>query len=946
MKKVLITLLIIFILIGSAAIILPAIYKDDILKIAKKEINKNVNAEVNFEDVHLSLFRSFPHFSLGIDNLSIKGIGSFEFDTLAYTPRINTTLDLMSVINKDPVQVIAVDINKPLINIKILENGEANYDIVKETASAAKEKETDTASEDVLVKLQKVTINNGHFVYDDASIPYHMELSGINHQLKGDLTETTTLLNTYTEAARVKVAYDNVEYLSDVYAEVDADLKVDFDKMKFTFSDNEIRVNEVPIEAEGWFHMLEDTYDMDIVFQTRRNRFKPFLSLIPAIYKKDFENIQTSGEFAMTGFVRGKYSDDSMPSYHAEIKVNDGTFNYPSLPEKVEEINISLIVDNPTGVTDDVVVNASRFDLTLADNPFKASFKLKTPMSDPYIQSDMDGNIDLASVMRVYPFSPGSDIKGEVDVSLKLEGNLSAIEKENYRDFKALGYVALNNVAYEDSDYDVSVKRGQFNFSPEYVDMTGLELTMGNSDLYANGKLTNILGYVLKDQTLSGDLNVQSQKIDLNELMPESEQVAEEDTESAERSVIQIPSGIEFYMTATINEVLYQKLKLNDVAGKIQIKDRSLVLQNLKMNTMDGMMAMSGIFSTQEDQQPEADFQFDMQQVSVKGVAENFVFIDKLAPVISKARGDVSMNFDYNSYLKNDMMPDLSTVGAAGNMDVAELRLDQPQLLSKLANTLKINELNNAVIKNAGISFEIDHGNLFVKPFDMKLNGMKATLGGRTNLDQTIDYQLQMNIPRNKFGDQANKAVEDLMGEVSNLGIDYKLGDMIPLTAYITGTIKNPKLETRLAKNAADFKKELKDQVNEEIEKKKKEVEEKLKKKADEIIEKARKQGDKLIAEARAQAENLRKKGRQAAEEVRKETDKRVKQIKEKAEGKGVLAKMAAKEAAKQAEKEGYKKADQLENEADRKADSIISEAEKQAEKLINEAKKKADQLE
>ena len=550
------------------------------------------------------------------------------------------------------------------------------------------------------------------------------------------------------------------------------------------------------------------------------------------------------------------------------------------------------------------------------------------------------------SVMRVYPFSPDSDIKGEVDVSLKLEGNLSAVEKENYSDFKALGYVALNNVDYQNSDYDVSVKRGQFNFSPEYVDMTGLELAYGGSDLYANGKLTNILGYMLKDQTLSGDLNVQSQKIDLNELMPESEPVAEEDAGTTELTVIQIPPDIELSMTATINEILYQKIKLNDVAGKIQIKDRSLILQNLKMNTLDGMMAMSGTYSTQKDQRPEADFQFDMQQVSVKGVAENFVFIDKLAPVIRKARGDVSMKFNYNSYLKNDMMPDLSTVDADGDMDVSELRLDEPAILSSLANTLSISELNNAVIKNAGISFEISDGSLFVKPFDMKLNGMKATLGGRTNLDQSIDYQLQMNIPRNKFGDKANKAVEDLIGEVSKLGIDYKLGDIIPLTAYITGTITEPKLETRLAENAADFKKELKDQVNKEIEKKKKEAKEKLKKKADEIIEKARKKGDNLIAEAREQAEKVRKKGRQAAEEVRKETDKRVKQIKEKAEGKGMLAKMAAKEAAKKAEKEGYKKADQLEKEANRKADSIITEAEKQAEKLISEAKKKAEKLE
>jgi len=945
MKKILITLIIIALLIGGTAVILPMIYKDDVMKIVKKEINKTINAEVNFEDVHLSLFRSFPHFSLGIDELSVTGIEAFSNDTLVHIPRLNSTLDLMSVIRSEPVQVIAVDINDPLINIKVLKDGRANYDIVKETTSQAEDQTTAT-SEEVMVQLQKVRIDNGRFIYDDATFPYRMELYNISHILRGDLTATTTLLNTYTEAERVKVVYDDVEYVSKAYAEADADLEVNFETMRFTFSDNEIKINEVPIEAEGWFHMLEDAYDMDIVFQTKRNRFKPFLSLIPAVYKKDFENIETTGEFEMTGFVRGKYSDNSMPAYHAEISVNDAAFSYPSLPDKVREINIDVSIDNPTGLTDDITVDAKTFNLTLAENPFEASFLMRTPISDPFLKSQMDGNIDLASVMRVYPFSPGSDINGEVDVSLKLEGALSEIEKENYSQFKALGYVALNNVEYQDSQYDVKIKRGQFNFSPKYVDMTGLDLIIGNSDLYANGKLTNFLGYMLKDQIIKGDLNIQSQTIDINGLMPSAEENAEAGDGDTELSVVEIPSDVHLNMAATINEVYYNKIKLNDVAGKIEVKNRSLALKNLKMNTMNGMMAMSGAYTTPKDERPKADFQFDMQQVSVKGVAENFVFIDKLAPVMRKARGDVSMNFDYKSALKNDMMPDLSTVDANGKMDVSELRLDQPELLSRLANTLTIKELNNAVIKNAGISFEIRDGSLFVKPFDMKLKGMEATLGGRTNLDQTIDYQLQMKIPRNKFGNQANKAVEDLLGEVSKMGIDYKLGEMIPLTAYITGTIKNPKLETRLAKNASDFKKELKDQVNQEIEKKKKEAKEKLKKKADEIIEKARKKGDQLIAEAREQAEKVRKKGRQAAAEVRKETDKRVKQIKEKAESKGVLAKMAAKEAAKKAEKEGYKKADQLEKEANSKADSIIAEAEQQAAKLIREAQKKAEKLE
>ena len=947
MKRILTTLVIIIALVLGAAVILPAIYKDDVLKIVKKEINKNVDAKVNFEDVSFSLFRSFPHFSLGLEELSVVGKGSFKSDTLLYVPRFNTTLNLISVINSEPVDVIAVKLSEPRIKIKILETGEANYDITKDTGSdPAADENTSLTREEVKIVLQKVKIDEGYFLYDDATIPYYMELKGISHELKGDLTQTSTLLNTFTRAQKAKVVYDDVEYLSEVFVEADVDMKVDFNKMKFTLSDNEIKINEVPIKAEGWFHMLEDAYDMDIAFHTRRNQFKPFLSLIPAIYKKDFESINTSGEFELTGFVRGQYSDDSIPAYYLEAKVANGAFSYPTLPDKIQDISIDFTVNNSTGVTDDVVVDVTKLSFTLANNPFSAAFLLRTPVSDPYVETEMDGNIDLASVMRVYPFSPGSDIRGELDVNLQLKGNLSAIENERYRDFKALGYLALNNVEYNDSQYDVNIDRGQFNFSPEYVDMTGLDVKIGESDFYANGKLTNILGYVLKRQTIKGELNVQSQTIDVNELLPQPEETKTTTRKSSEMGIINVPPGMHFDMSTTVNEIFYKKIKFNDVAGKVQVRDRLLVLSDLKMNTFNGVMSVNGSYATPADEQPEVDLDFDMQKVSVNGIAENFVVIEKLAPALRQARGDVSMNFNYSSGLKTDMLPDLSTVNASGKISLEELRFEELGMLEKLGDELKVSELRNPVVKNAGVSFEITDGSLFIKPFDMKLNGMEATFGGTTNLDQSIDYQLLMNIPRSKFGQKANKALEDIVGEMSKIGVDYELAEVIPLKALIKGSVTNPKFETELAGNFSTLKKDLKGQVTQEIEKKKDEAKEKLKEKAEEIISKARKQGDKIIAEAKKQAESIRNKGQQAAEKVRKETDKRVEQIKEKAEEKGMLAQMAAKEASKTARKEGYKKADQLEKEAKKKADSIVSEAKRKAEKIIEEAKEKASQLE
>ena len=61
--------------------------------------------------------------------------------------------------------------------------------------------------------------------------------------------------------------------------------------------------------------MPEEDIDMDITFKTTKTDFKTLLSLIPAIYMKDFEDVKTSGKLALNGFAKGTYNDSILPAF-------------------------------------------------------------------------------------------------------------------------------------------------------------------------------------------------------------------------------------------------------------------------------------------------------------------------------------------------------------------------------------------------------------------------------------------------------------------------------------------------------------------------------------------------------------------------------------------------------------------------------------------------------
>ena len=74
LKKILIVAGVLLVLIVGAAVLLPIIYKDKIVALVKEEVNKNINAKVDFGDFDLTILSSFPDFTIKIDQLSVIGI--------------------------------------------------------------------------------------------------------------------------------------------------------------------------------------------------------------------------------------------------------------------------------------------------------------------------------------------------------------------------------------------------------------------------------------------------------------------------------------------------------------------------------------------------------------------------------------------------------------------------------------------------------------------------------------------------------------------------------------------------------------------------------------------------------------------------------------------------------------------------------------------------------
>lgn len=945
MKKLFKILAVVVLIILALLVVLPMVFEGKITEIAKKELNNSINATVDFDDINLSLLKNFPHFTLDIEGLSVVGKNEFEYDTLAIVENISVTINLFSVFGGNDYVVNRIIVNSPEINVRVLNDGQANYDVI--LPGEGSEHTTEETSEFNL-QLRKFELKDGNVYYFDEELDSKVNLNGMNVSLSGNFSDDATLINTRLNVEDLTVDYSGIRYLSDVKLRYKANIEADLKNEIYTLGRNELALNTLLIGFNGSVSFIEEGINLVLSFNAPTNSFKSFLSLIPAVYSTDFDDVKADGNLTIDGSVKGIYNDEKLPSFNINLAAEDGMFQYPDLPKAVTNINIQSNFSNPGGSADRTIIEVSAFDLTMGNNPVRANLTVKTPLSDPDINAKINGEIDLATVKEYYPLEKGSEMSGVFVADITLNGRLSSIENEDYDKFIALGSLLVKELEYKTPSVTKSIfiPHAQLNFSPQYLNLVSLKMNIGESDFNSSGKIENYLAYIFGNGTLKGNLSTNSTYFNVDELMPESgddeSEHKEEESEHAEdeddNNIIEIPDNVYFTANSTFKKLIYDKLELENVKGKLIVKDRKLNLQNLQSDIIGGSLKVNGSYSTANPEHPEFNLNFELADMNIQTSYEKFALVRKYLPLAKKTEGKFNTKLNLNSKLDKNMMPVYETINGAGNLSTTRIAVKELNTLIAIADALHFEGLQNMELEKLLLAFQFVNGKLITKPFDLKYKNITANLEGWTGFDQQIGYLMMMNIPRQELGSEANRLLDEITKEADKLGLEYELPDNIKVGVSIGGTLLKPTVNTDLKQSSSD----LVDRAKEELEK---QIRKELQEQADKILSEANKQAKAIMDEATKQANHLRKNADEAITKLNKETDKQAESLMTEAKKQGVIAELAAKEAIKQLRKEADKQINSLRTDADNQVDALLSTAKTQSDKIKNEAQKKADDV-
>lgn len=653
------------------------------------------------------------------------------------------------------------------------------------------------------------------------------------------------------------------------------------------------------------------------------------------------EGQELRGKFMVDGTAKGTVNVDAgtFPVVNAVMKLENGFYKTIDFPSAIDKMSLVADMKCPGTNIAEAVLNVTQFHAEIDGEPLDATLSARN-FDDVNYSATAKGKLNLSKLGKIYPIE-GTTMSGLLEMDLTTSGKMSDIEAEKYENLPTSGSLKITDMKYVSTDVPqgIGIKQGRITFTPEKLNIEQYEGQVGKSPVSITGYLDNYLAYaLLPNQKIKGEMRLASSQFDVNEWMVEepatatpppapSAQAAAPEAE-APMEVYEVPGDIDFVFNCTINKVLYDNMTLENLNGKVVMRDRRVGFEGLSFSTLGGLFNMAGGYDTKDAKAPAIDFSLGIANLDIKKSYETFVIIKSFAPVAKFVNGKFGTNFTLNGKLLPDMSPDLMSLNTNdGKMTVTEGSLTGFKALDMIADKIKVNQIRTLKLKDTKIFFKIEQGRLFVEPFEVPIGAGKMMVQGSNGLDQSMEYDLAFDLPVGVAGQAAMNAVGGLIGKPMEAGSNFKVN------VGLGGTVDNPKITYVRNAKGEGAQEIIEEKVTEVVNTVKDSVKTVVTNVVNDGKEKAKAEAAKIIAEAEKAAAKIRAEAKTAADKIKSEANKKADDLEKSA--KNPLEKVAKKKAADIVRKEGVDNANKVEKEANSKADKVLADAKAKADALV-----------
>jgi AsmA protein len=480
----------------------PYLFPETISNKIKEAAKTRLRGEMNFSSARFSFFSHFPNLTLNLNDFVLKGSAPFQKDTLISAKQVSFGVSL-STIFSSTIRINQIFLNKSFINIEVNPKGEANYNVF--IASPEKPKNPADSSSASL-KIERIIIEKSHLVYDDQTLPMHIDAGGFDYEGKGDFSKSIFDLTSEVKIRAIDFLYDKQGYFISKTLSANLVTKINTNSLEFLFEKNDLFINQLPVGFKGRFAFLKNGYAMDFNVLSKETELKNFISAFPPAYLTWMEKTDVKGTIDFKASLSGNYIAETktMPSFSLNMAIRNGYISNNKTPTPLKNLFLNFETKIPGFIMDSLYINVDSIYANVGDDHLSAICLIKG-LNKPEVHAKIHGVINLEKWQQAIGL-PGLEAKGQLNFQGKADGTFS--KGQNPKSFRPDTIITSIPVF----QLNASFRNGYFKYPslPKSVEQVSFDLAAACKDAnYKNSSLlvTN-MNAVLANNYLKGFMKV------------------------------------------------------------------------------------------------------------------------------------------------------------------------------------------------------------------------------------------------------------------------------------------------------------------------------------------------------------------------------------------------------------------------------------------------------
>lgn len=725
--------------------VLVLIFEKDVIKFATDKLNSNLNSEIRFESVDLTILKTFPYASLEFKDVAcneylpskkpVKPLFKASYLYLQFN-----VWDLFS----GKYSVKKITLRDADLNLYKDKNGKDNWHIWKEDKSPAPEKEKFS------FKLSAVKLDKVRLSYTDMQSDGYVQMDVKDLYLSGNFTDENYKLSMESDMVLNRLQWGEAILPSVLDLELNATLQVDNVKKTYKITYAKLGLNKMSMSCEGGFVDTEEGLYSELAFRGNKLDIAEVLNLLPATYSGFRHSYDGSGIIDISGKLNGFLTQGKTPEISLEFSGSDVAF-------LAKEQNIKLSDMNFKGAFEfsQDQKKVSRFELQsisgkLPSSEFVGSFSV-VDFSAPHIKLKLNAKTDLTELFAFYPVDTLEKISGRMDANIVFEAIMSSgghFRTEDLTQAKASGTLVFQNVGLQvkKSPFAFEEVSGRLEFTNNDVFVRELTGFLAGNDFALNGEALNLFPYLFvpkQNLVIKADLECRS-------LAAEKFFTAESKTSSA----TVLPDYVSLELNARIGKFIYKKFEASDIKGKINLYNKVLSVESIHMKTLGGSVFLNGLADNRSGNGFLIACNGNLTSVSVSDFFYRFDNFGQDAIDHEHVKGTLDAFVEFKAKFSPELKIDQSSIYLRTDLEINNGELVRFEPLKALAGWVKLEELENIRFAKLKNSIYIKNKTVIIPEMAVYSNALDINIFGEHRFDNYVDYSFNLylgDILANKF---------------------------------------------------------------------------------------------------------------------------------------------------------------------------------------------------